>query len=72
PPNLTQLHASLSTLLDVLQQSDAAPTTQAVAASAESQRQLRELLAAWRQLKGRDVEAVNAQLRAAGLPPLAP
>jgi hypothetical protein len=70
-PNLTQLHSQLSSLLDVLQQSDAAPTTQAVAASSEFQRQLRELLQSWQQLKSKDVEAVNAQLRAANLPTLA-
>jgi hypothetical protein len=69
-PTLSQLHSQLSSLLDVLQQSDAAPTAQAVAASAEFQRQLRELLSSWRQLKAKDVEAVNAQLRAANLPPL--
>jgi hypothetical protein len=69
--NLSQLHSQLSSLLDVLQQSDAAPTTQAVAASGEFQRQLRELLQSWQQLKSKDVEAVNAQLRAANLPTLA-
>jgi DNA repair exonuclease SbcCD ATPase subunit len=68
--NLSQLHSRLSSLLEVLQQSDAAATTQAVAASGEFQKQLRELLSAWRQLKSDDVEAVNAQLRAAKLPPL--
>ncbi|MFL6283130.1 MAG: WD40/YVTN/BNR-like repeat-containing protein, partial [Pyrinomonadaceae bacterium] len=71
PANLSQLHTQLSSLLDVLQQSDAAPTTQAVAASSEFQRQLRELLQSWQQLKSKDVEAVNAQLRAANLPTLA-
>ena len=68
--NLSQLHSQLSSLLEVLQQSDAAPTTQAVAASAEFQRQLRELVQAWQQLRSKDVESVNAQLRAASLPPL--
>ena len=68
--NLSQLHTRLASLLEVLQQSDAAPTTQAVAASADFQRQLRELMNAWQQLKTKDVEAVNAQLRSAGLPTL--
>ncbi|HVF44824.1 MAG TPA: hypothetical protein VM936_17500 [Pyrinomonadaceae bacterium] len=68
--DLSQLHSRLSSLLEVLQQSDAAPTTQAVAQSADFQRQLRELIQAWQQLRAKDVEAVNAQLRAAGLPPL--
>src|SRR5438270_1749518 len=43
PPGLSQVHASLATLLDVLQQADAAPTTQAVAAAADLQQKLRAL-----------------------------
>jgi photosystem II stability/assembly factor-like uncharacterized protein len=70
-PGLAQTHSSLATLLDVLQHADAAPTTQAVAASSELQQRLRELLSAWDELKRKDVEAINGQLRAAGLSPLA-
>src|SRR5437868_3323092 len=70
PPNLSQIHTSLATLLDVPQQSDATPTTQAVAASADLQQKLRALLSSWEELKGREVQAVNTQLRAAGLPSL--
>ncbi|MDT5158549.1 MAG: hypothetical protein QOH51_2906 [Acidobacteriota bacterium] len=72
PPNLSQLHSSLATLLEVLQLADATPTTQAVAASTELQRQLREALSVWEQLKNKDVASVNTQLRAANLPPLTP
>jgi photosystem II stability/assembly factor-like uncharacterized protein len=71
PPGLSQVHASLATLLDVLQQADATPTTQAVAAAADLQQKLRALMSGWTDLKGRDVQALNAQLRAANLPPLA-
>jgi photosystem II stability/assembly factor-like uncharacterized protein len=70
PPTLSQLHSSLATLLDVLQQADATPTTQAVATSVELQRQLGDLMPAWESLRKKDVESVNAQLRAARLPPL--
>jgi photosystem II stability/assembly factor-like uncharacterized protein len=70
-PGLSQVHASLATLLDVLQQADAAPATQAVVASADLQQKLRALLSGWNDLKSRDVQAVNNQLRSAGLPPLA-
>ncbi|MET0625702.1 MAG: glycoside hydrolase [Pyrinomonadaceae bacterium] len=70
PPDFNQLHSSLATLYNVLQQSDAAPTTQAVSASAELRRRLGEASAAWDELKGGEVESLNAQLRAAGLPPL--
>jgi photosystem II stability/assembly factor-like uncharacterized protein len=72
PPSLNQVHSSLATLLEVLQLADAPPTTQAVAASADLQRQLREAMSAWEQLKTKDVGSVNAQLRAAGLPLLTP
>src|SRR5207248_943992 len=44
PPNLSQIHTSLATLLDVLQQSDATPTTQGVAAAADLPQKLRVLL----------------------------
>jgi hypothetical protein len=70
PPDFNQLHSSFATLYGVLQQADAAPTTQAAAAAADLRRRLREALPAWDVLKTKDVESVNAQLRAAGLPPL--
>jgi len=54
----------------VLQQSDATPTTQGVAAAADLQQKLRVLLSSWEESKSREVQAVNTQLRAAGLPPL--
>jgi photosystem II stability/assembly factor-like uncharacterized protein len=70
PQNFTQLHSQLATLYEVLQQADAAPTTQAAAAAADLQRRLAETSKRWGELKGKEVESVNAQLRAAGLPPL--
>ncbi len=72
PPNFDQLHTQLSTVYGVLQQADATPTTQAAAAAADLQRRLREALPVWNNFKTGEVEPVNAQLRAAGLPPLAP
>jgi photosystem II stability/assembly factor-like uncharacterized protein len=66
--NLTEVNASLASLLDLLQSADAAPTTQAVAASAELQRKLAELLSRWDEIKSKDVPALNEQLRGAGLP----
>jgi photosystem II stability/assembly factor-like uncharacterized protein len=70
PPNFTQLHSQLATLYEVLQQADAAPTTQAAATAADLQRRLREAVSLWVEFKRKDIESVNAQLRAAGLPPL--
>ncbi|HYX42038.1 MAG TPA: hypothetical protein VE821_10095, partial [Pyrinomonadaceae bacterium] len=69
-PNLTRLNAAFGTLLDALQEADATPTTQAVAAADEYQRALAGLLQRWRDLKTKDVPALNEQLRAANLPPL--
>jgi photosystem II stability/assembly factor-like uncharacterized protein len=68
--NLTRVNASLGSLLDLLQSADAAPTTQAVTASAELQRKLSELLSRWKEIKGREVKTINEQLRQAGLPAL--
>src|SRR5205085_2576351 len=68
--DLTRLNAAFGTLLDALQEADATPTTQAVAASDEYQRALVTLLQRWRDLKTKDVPALNEQLRAANLPPL--
>ncbi len=59
-------------MLDVLQGADAAPTTQAVTACADSQKALRDLLARWGELTGQDVKALNERLRRADLPPLDP
>jgi photosystem II stability/assembly factor-like uncharacterized protein len=68
--DLTRLNAAFGTLLDTLQEGDFAPTTQAVAAADEYQRALAGLLQRWREIKTKDVPALNEQLRAANLPPL--
>lgn len=71
-PNLASMNASFGTLLEVLQDADATPTLQAVAASTELQRTLSTLLARWNEFKNKDVANANAQLRQANLTPLAP
>jgi photosystem II stability/assembly factor-like uncharacterized protein len=71
PPDFGRLHASFATLYGVLQEADAAPTTQAAAAAAELRRLLREATSGRDELRRGAVEPVNARLRAAGLPPLA-
>jgi len=70
PADFGQLHSQLATLYNVLQQADAAPTTQAASAAANLRRRLAEATSLWNELKGRDVDSINAQLRTAGLPPL--
>ncbi|HZS07378.1 MAG TPA: glycoside hydrolase [Blastocatellia bacterium] len=70
--SLSKLHRDLLSLMEVLQASDAAPTAQSVAASDELQRTLTELMARWNEMKGRDVRALNDQLRQSSLSPLNP
>ena len=65
---LAQLNVQLGSLLDLVQNADATPTTQATATAAELERALAEPLAAWKTLATRDVPALNAQLRGAKLP----
>jgi photosystem II stability/assembly factor-like uncharacterized protein len=70
--NLAQVNSALESLLDTLQSADMQPTTQAIAASVELQRQLAELLARWSAIKSNEVRALDEQLRRANLPTLAP
>ena len=55
-------------LLESLQAADVAPTTQAAAAVNQLQPALVELAARWETIKGRDLKALNEQLRQTGLP----
>src|SRR5262249_11496357 len=71
-PTLTRLAGELDRLLDVLQGADVAPTTQAVTASAEAQKVLRDLLDRWRDLTEGDVKAINERVDKGGLPPPSP
>jgi hypothetical protein len=66
--NLTRLNGELVTLLGIVDGADTEPTTQVVAAVGELERTLAEQLARWREVQDRDVSALDAQLRKAGLP----
>jgi photosystem II stability/assembly factor-like uncharacterized protein len=70
--NLTRSNTNFTSMLELLQAADATPTTQAVTASEELQRNLKNLLGRWNELKSKDIQAINQQLRVANLPPLAP
>jgi photosystem II stability/assembly factor-like uncharacterized protein len=70
--SLARLAEGMHRLLDVLQEADAAPTTQAVTACAEAQKMLRDLLARHNELTGAEIKALNERLREAGLRPLMP
>jgi photosystem II stability/assembly factor-like uncharacterized protein len=66
-PSLTRMMGEQQTLLENLQQADAPPTTQLVAACAQANQTLGGVLTAWRNLKDLDVNALNEKLRAANL-----
>jgi photosystem II stability/assembly factor-like uncharacterized protein len=68
PETLAGIGGSLTSLMSLLQGADAAPTSQAAAAVAERRQALGGLMAKWEELKTRDMEGLNADLRSAGLP----
>ncbi|HEX5435538.1 MAG TPA: hypothetical protein VFW98_00150, partial [Gemmatimonadaceae bacterium] len=67
-PTLSQLNSQLGSLLQLVQNADATPTTQAVAAADSTIRSLAEPLARWKALMAQDVPALNDRLRRTGLP----
>jgi photosystem II stability/assembly factor-like uncharacterized protein len=69
-PSLNRLTGELGSLLDLLQEADAIPTSQAVAAAGETGQALAKLLSRWRDLQDKDIKTLNEQLRQARLPPL--
>jgi photosystem II stability/assembly factor-like uncharacterized protein len=69
-PTFAQVNSALESVLDILQSADMQPTTQTVAASAELQRQLADLLSRLSAIKSADVRALDEQLRRANLPVL--
>lgn len=68
--NLGRMHGDLSALLNLIQGADVTPTTQARDAAAERMGALDGLLARVSDLRAGELTALNAQLRAAGLPVL--
>ena len=52
-PGFGRLNNSFASVLNTLQHSDTAPTTQAIAAVAEAQKQLQQLLKKWKELKSK-------------------
>jgi photosystem II stability/assembly factor-like uncharacterized protein len=69
--SLTSMNGTLGGLLQLLQGTDAAPTTQAVEACKKTQESLAEVMARWREVSTKDVAALNGQLRGAKLPVVA-
>jgi len=69
-PSLNRLTGELGVLLDLFQEADAIPTSQAVAAAGYALGTLAKLLTRWQDLQNKDVKALNEQLRQAKLPVL--
>jgi DNA repair ATPase RecN len=67
---LASLNSSLTTVYEMVDSADAAPTSQAVATIAELQQSLSSLLARWNEIKSRDLAALNQKLKVANLPPI--
>ena len=57
-----------STIMNLVEGSDAAPTTQAVAAYTSARNSFASLMSRWTEIKGREVKELNARLREAKLP----
>jgi hypothetical protein len=51
----------------LIQEADVAPTTQAVAASADRRKAMASLLQRWATMKSQDLVTLNTQLKQAGL-----
>ncbi|HMF91018.1 MAG TPA: glycoside hydrolase [Candidatus Angelobacter sp.] len=68
PPTLAGTRTKYLALLNIFQEADVAPTSQAAAAVGELEQQLPPLLERWQVIKSQDIPALNAQLKKAGLP----
>ena len=69
-PSLASVRMRLLMLMNVFQEADVTPTSQATAAASELAKQVPSVLQSWDALKTRDIPALNEKLRAAGLPEL--
>jgi len=67
-PSLGRVSGELLGLMGLVEGTDVEPTTQAVAASEQTQRSLGAVLSRWREMKDKDVKALNEQLAKAGIP----
>ncbi len=67
PPTLSTASGSLTQLMQLLDEADVTPTTQLTAAVSTRLAETSKLMARWNALKGAELAALNAQLKAAGL-----
>src|SRR6185295_10775912 len=68
PDSLTGVSAALAAVMNLLQGADVRPTTVQVNAIAAARAAAEKTVARWRTVKAVDLPALNAQLKAAGLP----
>ena len=68
--SLARLNSGFGSMLAQLDTADAAPTTQELEMFGELGKALDEQLAAWNQLKTKDVPQLNEELKKAGQPPI--
>ncbi len=66
-PSLSSLNGQLARVFEVIQGSDNAPTTQALAAVTRLQASVQQQLTAWKQVEKTDLAKLNENLRAAKL-----
>jgi Tfp pilus assembly protein FimT len=67
-PTFTSINGDLLAMLALLEEADAEPTTQAVAAVRAVRADFAAMLLRWHRLSTSDLAALNARLRAAGQP----
>jgi hypothetical protein len=68
--SLTRLNVALSTLLSAVDSADAAPTTSQMAMFDDVSRVLNQQLDRWKEIKTKDVPALNSALQGLGVKPL--
>jgi hypothetical protein len=71
PPTLSSIGGSLTTLMTALQGADVSPTTQLTAEVMKQRAEVGKLMDRWNALKGADLAALNAKLKAVNLPEVA-
>jgi hypothetical protein len=65
-----RVQGEMGLLLNLLQRADATPTSQVVAACGEARQTLTGLLGRWRELRDKELPALNEKFREARLPPI--
>jgi len=68
---LAAIGSSMTSLMNLLQGADAAPTSQALAAVTDRLKAFAALMGKWNAFKTQDLANLNTQLKAANLPPIA-